>query len=141
MKPTPITPSTTVRLSETGVPQSYYSSHQESEGQSVYKCLLKKPGMEISCTYYSAQMAAMCTHLQHKHMKICVKCCLCNKRAYSTTTISLHLKTIHHDQSSEWFEPTPPLEGDIAEVTDWVLAENIHEVKNMKEEPDEEQDE
>ena len=29
---TPITPTTTVTLSETGIPQSYYSSHQKSKG-------------------------------------------------------------------------------------------------------------
>ena len=53
-KAVPIIPSMTVKLSETGVPHVYYSKHEASKGQSIYKCLLKKPKMEIPCTYYSA---------------------------------------------------------------------------------------
>ena len=41
-KAVPIIPSTTVKLSETGVPHSCYSQREASEGQSIYKCLLKK---------------------------------------------------------------------------------------------------
>ena len=138
-KAVPIIPSTTIKLSQTGVPHVYYSKREASEGQSIYKCLLKKPKTEMPCTYYSAQMAPMTTHIHHKHLKICIKCHLCQKRSYSATTISLHLKTIHRDESAEWFEPTPPLEGDTVEVTDEILAENLQEVGNVKEELEEEQ--
>ena len=69
-KATPILPSTTVKLSKTGVPQKSCSDHSESEGQSIYRYHLMKPGTEIPCMYYAAQMAAMCTHIQCKHMKI-----------------------------------------------------------------------
>ena len=81
----------------------------------------------------------MTTHIHRKHMKICVKCCLCKKRSYSSTTISLHLKTIHREESAEWFEPTPTLEGDTVKVTNELLAENLQQVENVKEELEEEQ--
>ena len=70
----PIMPSTTVKFSKTGVPYQSYSSHTESEGQSVYRCLLKKPGSDADCMYYAAQMATMCMHIHHKHLKLCIKC-------------------------------------------------------------------
>ena len=50
----PIIPSTTIKLSETGVPRAYYSSREGSEGQSIYKCFLKRPGIEDACTYWLA---------------------------------------------------------------------------------------
>ena len=135
-KAVPIIPSTTIKLSKTGVPQAYYSDRQGSEGQSIYKCYLKHPGTETTCSYWSAQLAAMTTHIRQKHLKICVKCHLCSKRSYSTTTIVKHLKLIHHDQQNEWFNPTPLLEGDKIEVTDAVLAANLQEVENIKADPD-----
>ena len=39
-----IVPLTTVKLGETGMSCQYYSSHIESEDQSIYRCLLKKLG-------------------------------------------------------------------------------------------------
>ena len=39
----PIMPSASVKLSETGILQFYYSPREESEGQSIYHCLLKRP--------------------------------------------------------------------------------------------------
>ena len=105
-----IIPLTTVKLSETGVSHQYYSSCTESEGQSIYRCLLEKPGSDVNCTYYVAQMAAMCTHIHQKHLKLCIKYRLCKKKSYSSTQISLHLKTNHSNQEGEWFEPTPLLE-------------------------------
>ena len=138
-KAVPIIPSMTIKLSETGVPCVYYSKCEASEGQSIYKCLLKKSKMEMPCMYYSAQMAAMMTHICCKYLKICIKCHLCQKRSYSATTISLHLKTIHRDESAEWFKSTPPLEGDTVKVTDEILAENLQEIENVKEELEEEQ--
>ena len=135
-KAVPIIPLTTIKLSETGVPRAYYSDQEGSEGQSIYKCYLKHPGTETTCSYWSAQLAAMTTHIHRKHLKVCVKCCLCCKRSYSTTTIAKHLKLIHRDQQNEWFDPTPLLEGDKIEVTNAVLAANLQEVENIKADPD-----
>ena len=97
-KAVPVIPSPTIKLSETGVPQAYFSDREGSEGQSIYKCYLRCPGMETTCSYWSAQLAAMTTHIHWKHLKICVKWCLCSKRSYSTTAIAKHLKLIHCDQ-------------------------------------------
>ena len=135
-KAVPIIPLTTIKLSKAGVPRAYYSNREGSEGQSIYKCYLKCPSMETTCSYWSAQLAAITTHIHWKHLKICVKCHLCSKRSYSTTTIVKHLKLIHHDQQNEWFDPTPLLEGDKIEVTDAVLAANLQEVENTKADPD-----
>ena len=131
--------STTVKFSETGVSHQHYSSCTESEGQSIYRCLLKKPGSDVNCTYYTAQMATMCTHICRKHLKVCIKCRLCQKKSYSSTQISLHLKTIHSSQESEWFEPTSLLEGDLEEVKTEVLAANLQEVKDATDEPEEDE--
>ena len=53
--------------------------------------------------------------------------------------MSLHLKTIHRDQEGEWFEPTPPLEGDLVEVKTKVLAANLQEVEDATAEPDDDE--
>ena len=53
--------------------------------------------------------------------------------------MSLHLKTIHHDQEGEWFEPTPPLEGNLEEVKTKVLAEILQEVKDATAEPEDDE--
>ena len=135
-KAVPIIPSTTVTLSETRVLRAHYSPREASEGQSIYRCLLQKPGSEATCTHYSAQLAVMATHIRRKHLQICVKCRLCAKRSFSTTTIAKHLKSAHPNQETEWFEPTPPLEGDTTEVTDAVLAANLQEVDEVKIEPE-----
>ena len=137
-KAMPIIPSTSVKLSETGVPRSYYSDREASEGQSIYRCLLTKPGTETPCSYYAAQMAAVTTHLHCKHLKLCLKCHLCDKKSYSANTMSLHLKTAHKDQSANWFEPTPPLEGDTVEITDQILTKNLQEIEGVTSEPTEE---
>ena len=84
-------------------------------------------------------MAAMTTHIHRKHLKICIKCRLCQKKSYSATTISLHLKTIYKNESAEWFEPTPHLQGDTVKITDEILAENLQEIKNVSSELVEEQ--
>ena len=135
----PIMLSTTVKLSETGVPHQSYSSHTESEGQSIYRCLLKNPGSDADCMYCTAQMAAMCMHIHRKHLKLCIKCRLCPKKSYSSAQMSLHLKTIHCDQEGEWFKPTLPLEGDLEEVKTEVLAANLQEVKNATAELDDDE--
>ena len=51
---------------------------------------------------------------------------------------SLHLKTIHKNESAVWFEPTPLLEGNTAKITNQILAENLQEIKNISSEPTEE---
>ena len=50
-KATPLLPSTTVKLSETGVSCHQYTSREESEGQSIYRCKLLKPDSTEGCTY------------------------------------------------------------------------------------------
>ena len=65
-------------------------------------------------------------------MKICMKCRLCSKRAFSTTTIAKHLKLIHRDQETDWFKPTPLLEGDKTKITDAVLTANFQEIEEVK---------
>ena len=135
-KAVPVIPLTTIKLSETGVPRAYYSDREGSERQSIYKCYLKHPGTETTCSYWSAQLAAMTTYIHWKHLKICIKCHLCSKRSYSTTAIVKHLRLIHRDQQNEWFDPTPLLEGDKIEVTNAVLAANLQEVENIKADPD-----
>ena len=138
-KAKPTMPSTTVKLSENGVPQKSFSDRSKSEGQSIYQCLLMKPNTEIPCTYYTAQMAAMCMHIRCKHIKICIKCRLCAKKCYSSTQMSLHLKMIHRDQKADWFKPIPPLEGDIQEVSAEVLVANLQEIEAIKDEPEEDE--
>ena len=49
-KVVPIIPSTTIKLSETGVPCSYYSTREGSEGQSIYRCFLKR--LETEPTFW-----------------------------------------------------------------------------------------
>ena len=51
--------------------------------------------------------------------------------------MSVHLKTVHHNSANEWFEPTPALKGDVTEVTDEILAANLQEIKEVKEEQEE----
>ena len=82
----------------------------------------------MNCTYYAAQMATICPHIHQKHLKLCIKCRLCKKKSYSSTQISLHLKTIHSNQEGEWFEPTPLLEGNLEEIKTEVLAENLQDI-------------
>ena len=52
--------------------------------------------------------------------------------------MSLHLKTTHKDQSADWFEPTPLLEGNTVEITDQILAKNLQEIEVVTLEPTEE---
>ena len=63
-------------------------------------------------------------------------CHLCRKGAYSSTNISLHLKTVHCDVQNEWFELMPPLEGDKVEVTDAILAPNLQEIEDVQATPE-----
>ena len=79
----------------------------------------------------------MCTHIWCKHLKLCIKCRLCGKKSYSITTISVHLRAVHRDDTDKCFEPTPALEGDVTEVTDEILAANLQEIENVKEELEE----
>ena len=136
-KAMPLLPSTTIKLSETGVSHRQYTSREESEGQSIYRCKLLKPDSTEGCTYYAAQLVAMCTHIHRKHLGMCIKCCLCNKKSFSSTTMSMHLCSAHPNSQNDWFEPVPALEGDMTEVTDVLLAENLQEIEGVKMEPEE----
>ena len=136
-KATSLLPSTTVKLSETGVSRRQYTGRQESEGQSIYRCKLLKPDSTEGCTYYAAQLAAMCTHIRRKHLGLCIKCRLCEKKSFSSTTMSKHLHAAHPKLQNDWFEPVPALEGDVTEVTDALLAENLQEIEDVKGEPEE----
>ena len=111
--------------------------HEELEGQSIYRCKLLKPELLDYCTYYAAQLVVMCTHIHHKHLSISIQCCLCKKKSYSSTTMSVHLCTVHLNDQNDWFEPVPTLEGDVAEVTKEILAANLQEIEVVKEEPEE----
>ena len=51
--------------------------------------------------------------------------------------MSVHLCTVHPNEQNDWFEPVPALEGDVVEVTDKILVENLQEIKTVKEEPEE----
>ena len=136
-KATPIMPSTTVKLSKTGVSCKIYSKCEESEGQSIYHCKLLKPNSSDECTHYAAQLVVMCTHIHCKHLQLCIKCRLCKKKSFSSTTMSVHLKTVHHNSANEWFKPTPSLKGDVTKVTDEILTANLQEIKEVKEEQEE----
>ena len=133
---TPIFPSMTVGLHQTGVPSCYISERAGSQGQSVYRC------MYAGCDYVTAQHAQCHTHVHRKHLRVCIQCRLCPHRSYRSVNIQKHLRDIHQDQEDCWFEPTPDLEGDIVEVSSDTLKANIALVKQeaitLTEEEDEE---
>ena len=52
-----------------------------------------------------------------------------------------NLRDIHRDAESQWFEPTPELEGDIVEVLSETPQANIALVKQEPSPPTEEEDE
>ena len=126
-KAAPLLPSTTIKLSETGVSHRQYTSQEESEGQSIYRCKLLKPDSTEDCTYYAAQLVAMCNHIRCKHLDICIK----------SFSMSMHLHSAHPNSQNDWFESVPALEGDVTEVTDVLLAENLQEIEGVKTEPEE----
>ena len=51
--------------------------------------------------------------------------------------MSMHLHSAHPKSQNDWFEPVPALEGDVTEVTDVLLAENLQEIEEVKVEPEE----
>ena len=51
--------------------------------------------------------------------------------------MSMHLHSAHPNSQNDWFEPVPTLEGDVIEVTDMLLAENLQEIEGVKTEPEE----
>ena len=59
--------------------------------------------------------------------------------------IQKHRCVIHRDQEAEWFEPVPMLEGDIEEITEETLRENIALIKkestDIKDNDDDEEEE
>ena len=142
---TPIIPSTSVRLHQTGVPSHYVSERMGSkettgsEKQSVYRCMFS------GCDYVTAQHAQCHTHVCCKHLGVCIQCRLCPRQSYRSVDIQKHLKIIHRDEEDRWFEPTPELEGDIVEVSSNTLRANIalinSEPSPVTEEDDNEDDE
>ena len=136
---TPIFPSMTVGLHQTGVSSHYISERARSQGQSVYRC------MYAGCDDVTAQHAQCHTHMHCKHLRVCIQCRLCPHRSYRSVDIQKHLRDIHQDQEDCWFEPTPDLKGDIVEVSSEILKANIALVKQeaitLTEEEDEEDEE
>ena len=102
------------------------------DGQSIYRCNVG------GCEYIMAQFAQACTHMHRKHLGVCVKCHLCDKRSFRSVDIQKHYNVMYHDQEAEWFEPIPALEGDIVEIPEETLKTNIALVK--KEVPAEEEE-
>ena len=132
---TPIIPSTTVGLHQTGIPSRYISERAGSQDQSVYRCMFK------GCDYVMVQHAQCHTHVRRKHLGVCVQCRLCSRRSFHSVDIQKHLRDIHRDTESQWFESTPELEGDIVEVSSETLQANIALVKQEPSSPTEEEDE
>ena len=87
-----------------------------------------------------AQFVQACTHVHRKHLSVCVKCCLCDKRSFRSVDIQKHYNVVHCDQEVEWFEPIPTLEGDIVEITEETLKANIALVKKEVSAEEEEDD-
>ena len=135
-KATPIIPSTSICLHQTGVPKAHILERKGEDGQSIYRCNVR------GCEYIVAQFVQACTHVHRKHLGVCVKCCLCNKRSFRSVDIQKHYNVMHCDQEAEWFEPIPTLEGDIIEITEETLKANIALVKGevLAEEEEEEDD-
>ena len=75
-KATPITPSITVHLHQTGVTKSQVSECKGKDGQNIYRCNIG------GCEYITAQFAQACTHIHRKHLRVCVKCQLCDKYSF-----------------------------------------------------------
>ena len=119
----PMTPSTTVRFHQTGVAKNQVSEQKGANAQSIYRCNV------TGCEYIMAQFAQACTHVCHKHLGVCVKCRLCDKRSFRSVDIQKHCHIVHRDEESEWFELMPALEGDIVKVTKETLEANIALVK------------
>ena len=85
-----------------------------------------------------AQFAQCCTHICRKHLGVCIKCCLCDHHSFQSVDIQRHLRDVHLNEESKWFEPITALEGDIVEVNEATLQSDIALVKDEK--ADEEDD-
>ena len=98
-KATPIIPSTSVHLHQTWVPKAHISERKGEDGQSIYRCNVR--GYE----YITDQFVQACTHMCRKHLSVCVKCHLRDKRSFRSVIIQKHYDVMHHDEEVEWFEP------------------------------------
>ena len=133
----PMTPSTTVRFHQTGVAKNQVSERKGADGQSIYRCNV------AGCEYIMAQFTQTCTHICHKHLRVCMKCRLCDESSFRSADIQRFCHIVHRDEESEWFEPVPALEGDIIEITKETLEANIALIKkevNPKDEDDDDDD-
>ena len=83
----PMTPSTTVRFHQTGVAKNEVSERKGADGQSIYRCNI------AGCEYIMTQFTQACTHVCHKHLGVCMKCRLCDKRSFRSVDIQ---KTFLH---------------------------------------------
>ena len=133
-KATPMIPSTSIRLHQTGVLKGHISERKGEDGQSIHRCNV------CGCEHITAQFTQACTHVCRKHLSVCVKCCLCDKRSFRSVDIQKHCHVVYQDQEVEWFEPTPTLEGDIIEITEETLKANIALVRKEVMEEEEEDD-
>ena len=133
-KATPCIPSTMIPLHHTGMPKSLIGERSGSDGQSVYCCKFE------TCAYLTAQYAQCCMHIHRKHLGVCVKCRLCDKRSYQMVDLQKHLTAVHPNEESDWFESIPALEGDVVEVSEETLRQNIALIK-VEPTPNEDDDE
>ena len=69
-----------------------------------------------------------------------MKCRLCDKRSFRSVDIQKHCHIVHQDEKSEWFEPVPPLEGDVIKITKETLEANIALIKKEINHTDENDD-
>ena len=134
-KATPCVSSTTISLHHTGVPKALIGKRSGSDGQSIYRCQVE------GCNYSTVQYAQLCTHIRRKHLGVCLKCRLCERRSYRSVDLQKHMKDVHMNDEAKWFEPVPALEGDIIEVNEATLQENIALVKKEITPDDDEEEE
>ena len=88
---TPMILSTSIHLHQTGVAKGHVLERKGEDGQSIYRCNVS------GCEYIMAQFAQACTHMHRKHLGVCVKCHLCDKRSFRSVDIQKHHCVVHWD--------------------------------------------
>ena len=103
--------------------------NRHGKGTSFWEKRLRQPkafiGAMSGYEYITAQFAQACTHVHCKHLRVCVKYRLCNKRSFRSVDIQKHCMVVHQDAEAKWFKPVPPLEGTTVEITEETLHTNI----------------